>query len=165
MKAFIEIREVTRTFSRDGREVCALGPITLDVGSQEFLTVVGPSGCGKSTLINLVAGLLPVTAGEIRIDDTPVTRVPRDIGFVFQQYTRTLLPWRTVYRNAELGLEIRGVPAEARRAPVHALEMMGLAEFVEQRPYNFGRDAAATCYRQDPGLQPRSSSWTGLRGA
>lgn len=136
MKAFIDIREVTKTFSRDGREVCALGPITLEVASQEFLTVVGPSGCGKSTLINLIAGLLPMTAGEIRIDDTPVTRVPADIGFVFQQYTRTLLPWRTVYRNAELGLEIRGVPAEKRRAPVmHALEMMGLAEFIEQRPY------------------------------
>jgi NitT/TauT family transport system ATP-binding protein len=83
-----------------------------------------------------VAGLLPPTSGEIRIDGVPVTGVPKDIGFVFQQYTRTLLPWRTVYRNAELGLELRGVPEAARREPVvRALWMMGLEDFAQQRPY------------------------------
>ncbi len=136
VEASIVIENVTKTFAATGREVRALGPVSLHVQPREFLTIVGPSGCGKSTLINLVAGLFPVTSGTIRIDGAPVAGVPKDIGYVFQQYTRTLLPWRTVYRNAELGLEIRGVPFHARRAPVlRALEMMGLVETAEQRPY------------------------------
>lgn len=132
----IDVREVVKSFPRNGEAVRVLGPITLQIGSEEFLTIVGPSGCGKSTLINLVVGLQPVTAGEIRIDGVRVTGMPKDVGFVFQQYGRTLLPWRTVYRNAELGLELRGVPKEERRAPVmRALEMMGLSHFLDQRPY------------------------------
>ena len=79
-RRLIEIRGLHKTYrTRDG-DVPSLRPLDLDIGEGEFVAVVGPSGCGKSTLLKLIAGLIAPSGGEIRIDDTPVSRFIR--GFM-----------------------------------------------------------------------------------
>ncbi len=99
----------------------------------EFVAIVGPSGCGKSTLLNLVAGLDEVSAGAIVVEGRPV-RGPRPIGYMFQ--ADSLLPWRTVVENAELGPELAKTSREVRRERVlELLEQVGLREFVHALPH------------------------------
>jgi sulfonate transport system ATP-binding protein len=112
----------------------AIDGVDLDLAAGEFLAVVGPSGCGKSTLLKLVAGLLPATTGEIRLDGEPVAGgVPEGTGLVFQ--TDALLPWRTVEDNIRLPLVVKGVPADRQRERVAELvELVGLGSFERYYP-------------------------------
>jgi NitT/TauT family transport system ATP-binding protein len=82
----------------------AIREVTFAVGPGEFVSVLGPSGCGKSTLLMMVAGLLPPSGGEIRVDGTPARGPRREIGVVFQ--SPVLLPWRTVLENVLLPIEM-----------------------------------------------------------
>lgn len=119
----IRFAQVSKRFD-DGTE--ALAPFDLDVARGSFVSLIGPSGCGKSTALRLASGLDTPTTGSIDID--------RDsLGYVFQD--ATLLPWRTVQRNAELLLELEGVPrAERRGRAARALELTGLAGFASHLP-------------------------------
>jgi NitT/TauT family transport system ATP-binding protein len=105
-----------------------LDDISLTVSAGEFVSLVGPSGCGKTTLLRIVAGLVPADGGQIRIDGRAVTRPGADRGFVFQ--ADSLLPWRTVFRNALIGLEINGRtgPREVERTRA-LLRLVGLHRF------------------------------------
>jgi NitT/TauT family transport system ATP-binding protein len=104
-RRLIEIRNLVKTYrTRDG-DVPSLKPIDLDVREGEFVAVVGPSGCGKSTLLKLLAGLIPPSGGEIRIDGKLVTEPPDDVGIVFQN--PVLLAWRNVLRNVMMPVEVR----------------------------------------------------------
>ena len=106
----------------------------LTVRDGEFLSVLGPSGCGKSTFLNILAGLVRQTGGDIRIDGEPLTGVSRKLGVVFQGYA--LFPWRNVRENVEMGLEIRGVSRTERRREANAyLNLVGLAEFGDHFPH------------------------------
>ena len=89
------------------------------------MTIVGPSGCGKSTILKLIAGLSPLSGGRISFE--PAAERPR-VGFLFQDYTSALAPWRTVIKNVELGLEIEGElsPGERRETSLAHLERVGL---------------------------------------
>ncbi len=107
MAEAITIRSVSKAFATSEGDVHAFGPADLGINSGEFVSLLGPSGCGKSTLMLMVAGLLPPTAGEIRIDGEPVAEPRTDIGIMFQD--NTLVPWRTVRGNIELQLELRGL--------------------------------------------------------
>ena len=102
----IRLSGVSRTFEGRSGRVEALRGIDLDVAEGEFVAVLGRSGCGKSTLLRLIAGLLPLTAGEITVAGTPITRPRQDIAMLFQQ--PALLPWRTVLDNVLLPVEIFG---------------------------------------------------------
>jgi len=84
--------------------VPALEDVSLDVGENEFVSVVGTSGCGKSTLLKLVAGLTPATRGSIHVRDQIVREPFTDVGFVFQQ--PVLLPWRSVLDNVLFSVEM-----------------------------------------------------------
>lgn len=112
----------------------ALADVDLDVSRGEFLTLVGPSGCGKSTILNLVAGFVPATRGEVHCDGRPVIGLNRAVGYITQE--DNLLPWRTLLENVELALEFRGVPREERRRRCAALlEQVGLQGFEGHYPH------------------------------
>ena len=116
----IEIAGVSKTYrTRDG-EVPSLRPLDFTVADGEFVVVVGPSGCGKTTLLKMIAGLLPPSEGEIRVEGRVVNKPHADVGIVFQ--SALLLPWRNVLDNVLMpvevkGLPTRGVPRARARAP------------------------------------------------
>src|SRR5262249_59432633 len=111
--AVISIRRVGHIFRTKGRRVEALLETDLQVRDREFLTIVGPSGCGKSTLMNLIVGLFPASSGEILYRGQRHAGINRAIGYVTQ--ADNLYPWRTLRKNIEFPLELRGVPARQRR--------------------------------------------------
>jgi len=118
---------------RGEQGVLALDGIDLEVHEGEFVSVVGPSGCGKSTLLSTLGGLLPGFEGEIQVKDHGIDGPHPDIGVVFQE--DSTFPWRSVLRNVEFGLEMRGVPKEERRRKAEeVLKMVGLEGFKESYP-------------------------------
>jgi len=132
----ISVRDVTHFYTNryTNEMVIALKNVSFEVNSGEFVCIIGPSGCGKSTLLYLIAGLLKPSAGEIRVDDRPVTGPGPDRGMVFQEFA--ILPWRTVWGNISHGLEIQKVPKEKRNEIVrHYIKLIGLEGFENKYPY------------------------------
>jgi len=130
----IELRGVSKTYRTADGEVPSLRPIDFTVGEGEFVVVVGPSGCGKTTLLKMIAGLLPPSQGEIRVEGEPVTRPHGGVGIVFQ--TAMLLPWRSVFRNVMMPVEVKGLPREEYGARAHALlKLVGLQDFENKYPW------------------------------
>jgi NitT/TauT family transport system ATP-binding protein len=112
-----------------------LDHIDIAVDEGEFLCVVGPSGCGKTTLLRLFAGLVPPSEGDILAAGDPVRGPSRERAIVFQDYGRSLLPWRSVWANVALAYESQGIARAERRARAYALlDRMGLAEVGEYFP-------------------------------
>jgi NitT/TauT family transport system ATP-binding protein len=108
MTPYISIDSVAKAYEGHGRITVALGGVSTHIERGSFVSIVGPSGCGKSTLLQIVAGLAKPTAGSVRLEGRPVSEPPPEIIYVFQQYTRSLFPWKTVERNIAYGLENRG---------------------------------------------------------
>ena len=139
-----------------GREI--LSPTSFDVGRGEFVCIVGPSGCGKTTLLRAATGLLPASAGEVRRDGQAVTQPSREVAFVFQDYGRALLPWRTVEGNISLALEAAAIPAGERPARIaEVLGKVGLAKHAYKFPAQLSggmqqRVQIARCLAQKPQL-------------
>src|SRR5579884_624540 len=101
----LEFRNIGFSFSgRRGAVVEVLRELSFTCRDDEIVAVIGPSGCGKSTLLSLATGLRKPTSGEVLIDGKPVRGAHPRLGMLFQQ--TTLLPWRSVVENVELGLEI-----------------------------------------------------------
>jgi NitT/TauT family transport system ATP-binding protein len=110
-----------------------LSGLDLTVRPGEILVVAGPSGCGKSTLLRAFAGLLPISGGDLLADGSPIRGTSPDRALVFQD--DALLPWRTVRRNIELPLAIRGVRRAARRAKAAEwLDRVGLGGLGDRLP-------------------------------
>jgi NitT/TauT family transport system ATP-binding protein len=135
-----------------------LQDISLTVRKGEFLCVVGASGCGKTTLLRLVAGLLSVTTGALRFNGDDITRPGQERAIVFQDYSRALLPWRTIAGNVALALEARGTPRRERAAIVEArLRQVGLWDWRDRYPTQLSggmqqRLQIARCLAQEPEL-------------
>ncbi len=118
----------------DDSQFLALDAFSLDVEPGEMVTIVGPSGCGKTSLLLLVNGLLRPTSGQVLLAGRPVESPDQDRALVFQEFA--LLPWRTVLRNVELGLEMKGVPARERRQTArHFVRLVGLGPFESYFPH------------------------------
>lgn len=130
----MSLRGVRHEYRGGDRAVPALGPLDLELDAGEFLTVVGPSGCGKTTLLQLLAGFLHPSEGEVRVGDEIVGAPSPERGVVFQQ--ANLFPWYSVRDNVALGLRYAGVDkAERARIADDQLELVGLSDFAEAKPY------------------------------
>ncbi len=130
--AALSFRDVKKSYA--GLEV--IHGVTTEVADGEFVVIVGPSGCGKSTLLRMVAGLEPITAGEIRIGDRVVNDLEpkdRDIAMVFQNYA--LYPHMTVYDNMSYGLRIKGFSKQEIEIRVQkAAAILELKDFLKRKP-------------------------------
>ncbi len=130
--SFISLQGVSRTFG----SFTALDEMSLEVGQGEFISIVGPSGCGKSTLLQIMGGLLPPSSGAVRLKNQVVRNPPREMIYVFQQYNRSLFPWRTVRRNIAFGMEDSGTSrAEIERRCSEYIELVGLKGFADHFPH------------------------------
>ena len=129
----ISVKGVSHTFETRRAKLQALEEIELEIGENEFVTLVGRSGCGKSTLLRLMAGLLRPTAGRVEIGGHAVTRPRRDVSLMFQR--SALLPWRTVIENVMLPVEILRLDRRAHRTRAEQLlALTGLEGFEDRRP-------------------------------
>jgi NitT/TauT family transport system ATP-binding protein len=128
----LEALKVTHAYG----EQTAIDDVSFEVGERELVSIVGTSGCGKSTLLRVIAGLVSPTAGEIRFHDQPVTGVPDGLAVVFQDYSRSLLPWLSVRDNVTFPLRRRGLDRSARRRHAEsALEAVGLGTAAKKFPW------------------------------
>ncbi len=111
----------------------ALKDLTLQVADGEALAIIGPSGCGKSSMLRLAAGLSQATSGLVQVNGERRLKPHRKTALILQDFG--LLPWKTVYQNAELGLRIQGIPASERALRTHdALTRVGLTDFAHSYP-------------------------------
>src|SRR3981081_702660 len=127
----VSLREVTKVYQSG---VMALGPLDLDVGKGEFVSLLGPSGCGKSTAPLLIAGLAVPTSGGFGVaHHADLSPAKNAIGFVFQE--PTLMPWTSVRENVLIPLKLAHAPAAEANARIdEALTQVGLAEFADAYP-------------------------------
>ena len=114
-------------------ELHALDNLNLQLESGEALAIIGPSGCGKSSMLRLAAGLAQPTSGTVRINGNLAAKPRKQTALILQNFG--LLPWKTVFQNAELGLLIQGAAAQERtRRTTEALARVGLADFASSYP-------------------------------
>jgi NitT/TauT family transport system ATP-binding protein len=128
---FLSVESATKRWSTG---VTVLDGITLTADRGDFVSLIGPSGCGKSTLLRLLAGLTPLTSGSVRLDGMTPEAAREIMSFIFQD--ATLLPWRTVRSNVELGLELEGRTTTAQRRETSAsmLRLVGLSDVADLHP-------------------------------
>lgn len=133
-RSLIQLRDVTKTYQGKGGPMQSLRPLSFDIREGEFVSVVGPSGCGKSTLLKLVAGLLPISTGELTLAGSRIEGPQKNVGIVFQ--SAVLLAWRNVLDNILLQAEMRNLPmTPARARAMQLVEMAGLKGFEKKYPW------------------------------
>lgn len=129
----VEASGCTKVYDRGN--VVAFRDLSFTINRDEIVTIVGPSGCGKTTLLRCLDGLIPLTAGEIKIGGEPVTKPDPRIAMVFQHFG--LLPWQTVESNVAFGLRMQGMPkAEWREIARRYIALVGLGGFETAYPYH-----------------------------
>jgi NitT/TauT family transport system ATP-binding protein len=101
----LEASGIDQRFVVQGRTTTVFDAFDFAVDEGSFVSIVGPSGCGKSTLLKLMAGLEPPSSGEVLFKGQRVQQPPKGVIYVFQQYTKSIFPWRTVLENVGFGLE------------------------------------------------------------
>ena len=129
---------------RTGRRVTAVDNLNIQVHDGEFLAICGPSGCGKTTFLNAVDGLLPINAGEIRLDGKLITKPGHDRAMVFQH--ASLLPWRTVSKNVSYGLDLQGQRGKEMKDRVQRyISLVGLEGFEDAYPHELSGGMQQRC--------------------
>ncbi len=122
----------------------AVKDVSFSVRDGEFVSLVGPTGCGKSTILNVAAGLLQPSLGQIRVFGGLIDSVNLRAGYMFQ--AEALMPWRTAVQNVSAGLEFRGTPAqEAMSAAVDWLRRVGLGGFENRYPHQMSGGMRKRC--------------------
>lgn len=131
----LSIRNLAKTYFDPyaGEHVNAVKDISLDVEQGEFVSVVGPSGCGKTTVLNMIAGFIPHSGGEILLNGKAIDGPGPERGVVFQSFA--LFPWKTVLDNVGFGPKMRGVPKTERDKIAHEyLALAGLTHAANRYP-------------------------------
>jgi ABC-type nitrate/sulfonate/bicarbonate transport system ATPase subunit len=132
----IEVRNVSLVYDTPSGRVTGVDGVSFDIEQSQFLCLVGPSGCGKTTLLNIIAGFLEPTGGEIRIGGEAVRGHGTDRGIVFQDFAQ-LFPWRTALGNVAFGLEMKGMgKAEREEIALKQLRLVKLEKFAQSYPHH-----------------------------
>jgi multiple sugar transport system ATP-binding protein len=130
--AYLELKNIKKSFG----EVNIIKGVDLQIQKGEFIVFVGPSGCGKSTLLRLIAGLEPITSGNLLLDGKDITWAPsgkRDLAMVFQSYA--LYPHMSVYDNMSFALKLAGVSKSEIKTKVdHAAKTLNLTQYLDRTP-------------------------------
>ncbi|MDH3250383.1 MAG: ABC transporter ATP-binding protein [Acidimicrobiia bacterium] len=138
----IDIRDLGKVYSSSrGESVVALDGVTTSIAAGDFVSLVGPSGCGKSTMLDIVAGLIPRTTGEVLFNGVaaPNGVTSKGVGLVFQK--PVLLPWRTTLENVFLPAQLGEDPVgkerglELKERALELLDLVGLEQFSEKYPW------------------------------
>jgi len=136
MDHILEIDSLGKTYGSGEKATEAIRSISFAVREKEFVCVVGPSGCGKTTLLKCVAGLLAPTHGQAILKGRRVTEPPEEMALVFQEYSRSLMPWASVRDNVLLPLRHKSLTKAERSALVEeSLESVGLTRFIDHYPW------------------------------
>ena len=152
----VKVSGLVKVYETESSEVLALDGIDLEIEPGSFVAVVGPSGCGKSTLLSLLAGLIPISKGEIQIDGQSVRSPHPKVGVVFQ--SDMLLYWRNILDNVLLPIEIKHMGRrQYREKAIKLLGQVGLNGFESKMPSELSggmRQRVAICRAliQEPGL-------------
>lgn len=134
MVGAISVRNVSKTFTRPGKEVVhALSDISLDIAPGEFVTLIGASGCGKSTLLRIVSGLESPDSGIALMDDKKITEPSQERGFVFQDHS--LFPWLNVRQNLAFGLKAQDKYKNRKEQIDEWVQLVGLTGFEHAYPH------------------------------
>jgi len=135
MTSAISIRNISKAFGAANKTFVALEDISIDIHDGELLAIVGPSGSGKSTLLQIIAGLIKPTSGTVHFRGQPVREPPEGMIYLFQQYSKSLLPWRTVGENVVFGFgSVPKLSREEQTRKTHEyLEMVGLKGLADSR--------------------------------
>jgi NitT/TauT family transport system ATP-binding protein len=133
VKPCIRILDLSKVFVKGRIEVKALELFDLEVADGEFVCLLGPSGCGKTTVLRILAGLETKSGGTVELRGREISKAGSDRGLVFQEFA--LFPWRTVRKNIEFGLEVKGV-SEVERAKISSplIDLVGLKGFEDSHP-------------------------------
>ena len=153
---FVHTSKVFQSTSAARGTIEAVKDFSLKIMENEFVSLIGPSGCGKSTILNLAAGFLQPTDGQILLDGKPIENPGKERGVIFQQYA--IFPFLTVRKNIEFGLTLasnRVPPGERRKIAADLIRLMGLAGFEDAYPKELSggmkqRVAIARAYAVDP---------------
>ena len=151
----LSIENISMRFDlHNGNSIQALKDVSLEIEEGQIITVLGPSGCGKTTLLNIVAGFLAPTQGQVVLNDQVVLGPGAERGMVFQK--GALFEWMNVRSNVAFGPRMKGMPKDEQNEKVkHLLEVVGLADFEDKAVYELSggmqqRVALARCLANDP---------------
>jgi NitT/TauT family transport system ATP-binding protein len=135
MADYLLVDRLEKRFTSHGR--AAFKDITFSVGEGEFVALIGPSGCGKSTLLHIMAGLSQPTSGAVRLAGEEVDAPRPEMMFVFQQYTKSIFPWKTVLQNVLLGVKYHSTLAREalEKFCLEQLDLVGLRHYPHYHPY------------------------------
>jgi NitT/TauT family transport system ATP-binding protein len=153
----IEVKHVSLAYDLGTHSVVAVDNVSFSVAPSEFVCLVGSSGCGKTTILNMLAGFLKPTTGEIRIGGRALGEVEATRGVVFQEFAQ-LFPWRTARGNVEFGMQMRRISKpERRERAMEFLRLVGLDHVAGNYPHQLSggqqqRVAIARALAYDPGV-------------
>ena len=135
MADYLLVERLEKRFTSHGR--AAFKDITFSVGQGEFVALIGPSGCGKSTLLHIMAGLSRPTSGAVRLAGEEIDAPRPEMMFVFQQYTKSIFPWKTVLENVLLGVKYRSTLSRQALGKfcLEQLDLVGLRHYPHYYPY------------------------------
>lgn len=135
-ETLLKVDGLNKVYESATGRVEAIGDISFSMKRGELVCIVGPSGCGKTTLLKCISGLLRPTAGEVMLDGKKVTSPPDNMALVFQEYGRSLYPWKTVRGNVELPLKHKKLTkAERTQLVDDALLAVGLDHAADSYPW------------------------------
>jgi len=162
----IKVRNLYKIFKTDNGDLSVLEGLNLDVYNKEFVSIVGPSGCGKTTFLSIIAGLETVTSGAVYLDGKEITGPSWERGVIFQE--DSILPWRTVKKNIQYGLELRGVSKQIMDERTERfLKLVKLSNFTKFYPKELSggmkkRVAIASVFANNPSVLLMDEPFGGL---